>query len=82
MHPLRKDSTHLTCISAYTYVEAERIRPFSRMSSGVVRGRRGVMLARQDWKLGDTRLAATSHFSEISPVSPAVVSPPGPQLCH
>jgi hypothetical protein len=34
------------------------------------------------WKQRDTRLAATSHFSWLSPVSPAVVllPPGGPQL--
>ena len=67
-----------------TYVEAEGIRPFFlRMSSGVVRGRRGFMVTgsgfgnkgTHDWQPHHTSLSFL-----LSPLSQAIVSPPGPRI--
>ena len=78
MHTLRMEGTHLACTSA--------IPMWKRRQSGLSSPGCRQVSSEDDgascslvriWKPGDTRLAATSHFSGLSPVSPAVVSPPG-----
>jgi len=66
-----------------TYVEAEGIRPFLRMSSGVVRGRRGFMVTGAGFGNKGTHDWQPHHDSLsflLSPLSQAIVSPPGPRI--